>query len=48
VPEEITLNKVFRNTPEGRRAVGKARWKWLDDVENDPKKMCGRGWRKNN
>ena len=44
--EESNVNKVFKNTTEGRRSVGKPRKRWLDDAENDLKKMPVRGWRK--
>jgi hypothetical protein len=45
-PEEITVMKVFKNVPEGRRSVRKPRKRWINDVENDVKKMDVRGWRK--
>ena len=44
--EERTVKKVFKNTPEGRRSVGKPQRKWLDYVENYLKKMGVTGWRK--
>jgi hypothetical protein len=44
--EERTVKKVFKNTPEGKRSVGKPIMRWLDDVENDVKNMGVRGWRK--
>jgi hypothetical protein len=34
---------VFYFSPERRRPVGKSRKKFLDDVENYPKKMGVRG-----
>ena len=34
-----TVKKVFKNSPEGKRSVGKPRKRWLEDVENDLKKM---------
>jgi hypothetical protein len=34
MPEERTMKKVFKSTPEGKRSVGSSRKKWLDDVEN--------------
>jgi DNA-binding PadR family transcriptional regulator len=37
--EERTVKKVFKNTAEGKRSIGKTRKRWLDDVENDLKKM---------
>jgi hypothetical protein len=33
-------------TSEGKRSVRKPRRRWVDDVENDLKKMRVRGWRK--
>jgi len=39
MPEEITVKEVFKNIPEGNRSFGKARKRWLDDVENDFTKM---------
>ena len=41
-----TVRKAFKNTPEGKRATGKPRKRWLDDAENDLKKKLVRGWRK--
>jgi hypothetical protein len=46
MPEERKLKKVFKNTLEGKRSVGNRRKRWLDDVENDLKKIGVRGWRK--
>ena len=43
--EEDTVKTVFKNTPEGRRSVGKPRNKWLY-VENCLKKMGVGGCRK--
>jgi hypothetical protein len=46
-----TVKQVFKNTPEGKRSVGKPKKKWLDDAENglkeisvkeaEEKKCCG-------
>jgi hypothetical protein len=44
--EEDTVKTVFKNTPEGRRSVGKPRNKWLC-VENCLKKMGVGGCRNN-
>jgi hypothetical protein len=46
MPEERTGIKVFMDIPGGKSSVGKPRKMWLDDVENDLKKMGVRGWRK--
>ena len=37
---------MFKNTSEGERSVGKPRWRWVDDVDNDVKKVGVRGWKK--
>jgi hypothetical protein len=37
---------VLKIISDGKRSVGKSRRRWLDDVENDLKKMGVRGWRK--
>lgn len=34
MPGEIIVKKVFKNTADGKRSVGKPRKRWLDDVEN--------------
>ena len=44
MPEERTMKKVFKSTPEGKRSVGSSRKRWLDDV-NYVKKMGVRSWR---
>jgi hypothetical protein len=31
--------------PEGRRSVGRPKMQWLDDVEEDLRKMRSSGWR---
>ena len=47
VLEERTAKKVFlRISQKEKRAVGKPRKRWLDDVENYLKKMSVDGWRK--
>jgi hypothetical protein len=38
MPEERTMKKLFKNTTEGKRSVGKPRKKWLDYSENDLKR----------
>jgi hypothetical protein len=44
--EEITVKKVFKDTLEGKRSVGKSRKRWLGDMERDLKKTGVTGWRK--
>jgi hypothetical protein len=44
--EERIMKKVFKNTPQGKRFVGKPSKSCLDDAENDLKKNGVRGWRK--
>jgi hypothetical protein len=46
MPEERTVKKMFKNTTERKRSVGKPRKRWLDDDGNCLKKMEARGWRK--
>jgi hypothetical protein len=33
------VKKIFENKPEGRRKVGRPRWRWLHDVENNLRVM---------
>jgi hypothetical protein len=37
--EEISVKKVFKNTQGSKTSVGKPRRRWLDNVENDSKKI---------
>jgi len=39
MPEERAVKKLFKNIREGKRFLGKLRKRWLDDVENDLKKV---------
>jgi hypothetical protein len=36
---EERIMKMFKNTQDGKRSVGKPRKRWLDDVKNDMKKI---------
>ena len=44
MPEERNVKNLY--ILEGKRCVGKPRKIWLDEVENEMKKMCVGGWRK--
>jgi len=44
--EEITMKKVFKSIPEGKRSISKTRDWWLNIAENDLKEIGVRGWRK--
>jgi hypothetical protein len=46
--ERMPGEKMVRNRPipKGKSSGGKSRKRCLGDVENDPKKMGVRGWRK--
>jgi hypothetical protein len=37
--------KLYMSKPEGRRSVGRPKMRWLDDVEEDLRKMTIGGWR---
>jgi hypothetical protein len=37
--EDETAKEVFKNIPEVKRTSGKSRTRWLDDVENDVKRV---------
>jgi len=39
IPEEKSMNIVFKNIPEGKRSVGKPAKRWLGDVEYDLKEV---------
>jgi hypothetical protein len=45
-PEKGTVKKMFKNIPEGKRSVGEPRNGWLDDVNNDLKKISVKGLQK--
>ena len=38
--------KVLNLKPEGTRSVGRPRQRWLDSVENDPRSLSIRNWRR--
>jgi hypothetical protein len=38
--------KLIHSDPEGRRRTGRPRKRWVEDVEEDLRKMGVRGWRR--
>jgi hypothetical protein len=43
--EDRVIKKLYMSKPEGRRRVGRPKMRWLDDVEEDLRKMRISGWR---
>jgi hypothetical protein len=43
--EDRVIKKLYMCKPEGRRSVGRPKVRWLDDVEEDLRKMRISGWR---
>jgi len=43
--EDRVIKKLYMSKPEGRRSVGRPKMRWLDDVEEDLRKMRISGWR---
>jgi hypothetical protein len=41
----MVIKKLYMSKPEGRRSVGRPKIRWLDDVEEDLRKMRISGWR---
>jgi hypothetical protein len=37
--EDRVIKKLYMSRPEGRRSVGRPKMRWLDDVEEDLRKM---------
>jgi len=46
MPQKSTAAKLFKNTPEAKRSVGKPRKRRMGDVENDLQKTGAKVWRK--
>jgi hypothetical protein len=46
MPETRSVKKVFFGKPDGRRRRGRPRKRWLDDLEEDLRKLGVKGWRK--
>lgn len=45
MPESSVVKKVYKGKPGGRRLQGRPRKRWLDDVEEDLRRMGVRRWR---
>jgi hypothetical protein len=43
--EDRAIKKLYMSKPEGRTSVGRPIMRWLDDVEEDLRKMRIGGWR---
>jgi len=43
--EERVVKRLYQNTPEGSRSVGRPRLRWMDNVREDLRKMGVTNWR---
>jgi len=43
--EERVVKRLYQNTPEGSRRVGRPRLRWMDDVWEDLRRMGVTNWR---
>jgi len=43
--EERVVKRLYQNTPEGSRSVGRPRVRWMDDVREDLRRMGVTNWR---
>jgi len=43
--EERVVKRLYQNTPEGSRRVGRPRLRWMDDVREDLRRMGVTNWR---
>jgi hypothetical protein len=45
MPVDRVIKILYTSKPEGRRSVGRPKMRWLDDVEEDLRKMRITDWR---
>jgi len=43
--EERVVKRLYQNTPEGSRSVGRPGLRWMDDVREDLRRMVVTNWR---
>jgi hypothetical protein len=46
MPEERVVKKIFTGQSGGSRRKGRPRLRWVDDLEDDLRKIGTRGWRR--
>ena len=46
IPEENLVKKLTLLRPEGSWRAGRPKLRWLDEVEEDPRTLGIRGWRR--
>ena len=44
VSEERVVKRLYQNTAEGSRSVGRPRLRWMDDVREDLRRMGVTNW----
>jgi len=43
--EERVVKRLYQNTPEGSRSVGRPRLRWMEDVREDLRRMGVTNWK---